>query len=109
MNKKTILICLLSLFTLESCYHYRVIPKDTAVSTLPKPKVVYAFFWGAVEPKKELQPDDCNGNGLSKVYVTTNYGFALITVLTLGMVTPMTVQWECAKCSGAGDLGSPSN
>ena len=36
-------------------------------------------------------------NGVSEVTVKTNLGYALITVVTLGIYCPVNISWKCAK------------
>jgi hypothetical protein len=58
-------------------------------------KTVWVCWWGLhqqnVDPTNSL-----NGN-LAEVRVRTNLAFELISVLTLGFVQPVTVDWRCAK------------
>jgi hypothetical protein len=39
---------------------------------------------------------------LYEVRVSTNFGFALITVATLGIWAPATVEWSCAAVPAEG-------
>jgi hypothetical protein len=93
----------LLLLTTAGCFHYRVQPPDVAPATDPRSETVWVFLWGAVQ--QEVRPDDCQGNGTAEVAVSTNFGFTLLTVATLGLAAPATVQWTCAKDSGLGGSG----
>jgi len=71
-------------------------------------KTVWGLLWGAfyagVPPKA-----DCGNAGLTEVTVRENPGYFLITFLTLGMVSPKSVEWKCARPSVApGELNPTS-
>jgi hypothetical protein len=39
--------------------------------------------------------------------VSSNFGFTLLTVVTLGFWSPIELQWHCAKpVEGPGDIGA---
>ena len=50
--------------------------------------------------------ENCESNALDEVRVSTNFGFALVTVLSLGIWQPIEVNWRCAEAadSGSGDF-----
>src|SRR6201994_4765049 len=91
---------------LSSCYSYRV-------STHAQPGAefnsvtAHSFFWGLVQNPKEIATPICdslNANGVALVQVKNNFGYSLITVLTLGIWCPMKIQWKCGKpCQVSGD------
>jgi|HubBroStandDraft_4_1064222.scaffolds.fasta_scaffold368658_1 hypothetical protein len=62
---------------------------------------VNSLFWGAVQQdltplvKKSKNPANCNSGSMRQVTVAKNYGYSLITVLTLGIWAPMGVEWQC--------------
>ena len=89
----------LTLTTLASCYHVRVVPPGP-----PKPATVTrtatgnAFFWGLLnDPPNPIIADNCSGGALQEVRASTNFGYALISVLTLGIWVPLDIEWTCAK------------
>lgn len=97
-HAKALLVLLFSsCMFLQSCYQYKIIPKNVMPATEEsQKKTVCELFWGlAHEPT--ITPQDCHGNGVTNVRVKTNFGFILISTLTLGIVVPVTVQWQCAK------------
>jgi len=99
MKAKQLLIslCIIALF-LPSCYHYRVTVEtpEPATDYYTKKSVKHAFLWGAIQPKP-WKADDCKANGIDEVMVTTNFGYSLLTVLSLGIWCPMTAEWKCSK------------
>ena len=66
-------------------------------------ETVWTFFWGAIH--QNLTATNCLGPGLSSVTVRGNYGYSLITVLSLGTAMPVTIEWNCAKDSPRGGGG----
>jgi Bor protein len=98
------ILLLLFLILSTGCYRYEVLRSDEPISTNLKTQRVYSFFWGALESKSTFKVGNCaEGNGLQRVIIRTNFGSTLVTFLTLGIVAPMKVQWECGK----DDSGSP--
>jgi hypothetical protein len=81
----------------SGCYHYHVKPDRVAPSTEERAQTQVAYFWGLLQPE-DIAPTNCpRGVALAEVTAHTNLGFALIGVLTLGIVLPHTLAWRCAK------------
>lgn len=93
---------------LDSCYTYRVTTQAQSGTEASKPVTAHAFFWGLLQKPQEIHTPVCDSlgvNGVSEVTVKTNLGYALITVVTLGIWSPMKVQWKCSKpCKKTGEL-----
>jgi hypothetical protein len=98
-------------FGLPSCMHYRV----TAIEgdgVLEHRATRHVLLWGIIEEPiyvaaNAANPEHrCSSNALQEVTVSTNFGYALITVLTLGIWAPADVEWNChAGESRSGDFG----
>lgn len=90
----------------SGCYNYRLTPigpdrQPLRAATEPQQVTLWSFAWGlAAQPL--VQPD-CQGNGTAEVTATTNLGYALLTVATLGIVVPAQLEWRCAKDAAGGD------
>jgi hypothetical protein len=99
-----LLTCLL-LFS--SCYTYRV-ATHAQPGTEFNSRTAHSFFWGLVQNPKEISTPICdslNVNGVALVQVKSNFGYSLITVLTLGIWSPMKIEWKCSKpCQVTGHL-----
>ncbi|MDX2051290.1 MAG: hypothetical protein SFV15_02800 [Polyangiaceae bacterium] len=80
---------------LSGCYHYRVAPVQTVPADDGHAVVRHSMFWGLMQSRAE-QPN-CQGNGSAEVVASSNLGFAFISVATLGIWMPMTLEWKCAK------------
>lgn len=98
---RRIMLLLAVASVLQSCYHYTITSKNSA-STETKSATMHNLFWGlAIKPRNGLNPPNCAAPdppvGFYKVRVTTNFGYSVITVATLGIWSPMKVEWQCAK------------
>ena len=106
MNARTraaaaVLCCLAA----TDCYHYRA-----AVSEVAAPRaadhytgeVVWSLAWGMVQETPVVNCDipragtDTLKLPVAEVRVSTNLGFVLVTVATLGFAAPARVEWKCA-------------
>jgi hypothetical protein len=101
-----LLFCLI--FLLNACYTYRIQTQAQPGTELMTTKA-NSYFWGLVQkPKAGITTPNCdslNAKGMSVVQVKTNFGNALITVLTLGIWSPLQVSWQCSKpCPKEGEL-----
>lgn len=101
---RLIMICLMA--TAQGCYHYRVSTANNDPSTTYEKKTVCSLFWGLAQ--RDVTASNCDSlkvKGMDEVRVTTNLGFALITVASLGIVSPMTIEWKCPKpCEREGEI-----
>lgn len=96
--RKLIPAVLISLM-LCSCYTARVETKAQAGSEVSHQNVNF-FFWGAIQsPKRIVTPicDSLGSNGMAEVTVKNNFGYSLLTVVTLGIWSPARVEWKCGK------------
>jgi hypothetical protein len=80
---------------LSGCYHFRVEVPDPDPATQPIRRTEHAFWWGLAQPR--IRATDCLANALDQVQVTSNLGYSLIAVATLGVWVPLEVEWWCAK------------
>lgn len=89
-------------FASSACYHHRLLTfGGNAGSVSPFSKTLHAGFWG-LHPKPVVPPEGstgaalCAGNGMFDVVVHSNFGYSAATVVTLGLWSPLRVQWYCA-------------
>ncbi|MEE8103988.1 MAG: hypothetical protein V3T86_00470 [Planctomycetota bacterium] len=88
-------------FAVPGCAHYRVTSMDDD-KVITHRETKHVFFWGLMEEPVHLASNAtdpkyaCASGSLHEVTVTTNLGYALITVLTVGIWSPATVEWSCA-------------
>ncbi len=85
--------------SLTGCYGYRVDVLQTDPITEPESKTAHSLFWGLIQNPQYILANNCHSNALNDVYITTNYGYAFVTVLSLGIWAPIDVEWRCAEKS----------
>jgi hypothetical protein len=84
---------------LHGCYHARVSFPDTAPQGMePRSETLWSLAWGLSQ--QNLEPRDCPSASLSEVTTSTNIGFVLLTVVSLGFVSAVKVEFRCAKLPG---------
>ena len=102
----TLILAACFLLLLQSCYSYHVSTSHFDPSTHYNKKFVSSFFWGLVQ--QNVVASNCDSlqvTSLDEVHVKTNLGYAALTVITLGIWCPMTVEWKCAKpCPREGEI-----
>jgi len=96
----------LALLSGAGCYHHRVLASKGNPATPYATRNVYSLFWGlAKKPDIDVShkdgaatqpPGTCESNAIHEVRVTSNLGYAALTVLTVGIYSPLKVQWMCA-------------
>lgn len=90
----------------QSCYHYRISTSRFDPSTGYQKKTAHSFFWGLVQRNViATNCDSLNLKSLDEVRITSNFGYSFITVATLGIWSPVQVEWKCPKpCPREGEL-----
>lgn len=83
------------LILLSGCYHVRVTAPDPNPATEYEQRTTHGLFWGLVQ--RDTRAINCQSNALDEVEVTTNLGYLVLSVATLGIWVPMRVRWKCAK------------
>jgi hypothetical protein len=96
--------CLLSA---TGCYHYRAAVSEAAAPRATDHytgEVVWSLAWGMVQETPIVNCDipprvgtDTLKLPVAEVRVSTNLGFVLVTLATLGFAAPARVEWKCAK------------
>ena len=68
-------------------------------------KTHWSFLWGFL--KQGDWPAGCqDGSNMSQVRVKTNPGFIIISFVTLGIVVPQKLEWDCGPpCQNTGEIG----
>ena len=108
--KKTLPVWLMGVtFLFSSCYTYRVATQAQAGTEVTNTVTAHSYLWGLVQkPPDFIHTPVCDSlgvNGMSEVTLKKNFGCALVTVVTLGIWSPMKVQWKCSKpCKKTGTL-----
>lgn len=100
------LLVFIALFISPGCYQYRVLNKSTDPSTEYQKKVLWSSFWGLVNKPRDFVVPNCDStSAIDEVQFQTNFGYNVLTVVTLGIVSPVKVRWKCHKpCPREGPL-----
>lgn len=84
------------------CYQHHVLAFGGNAGTVNKfHRTIHTGFWGAkakpiVPPQGTAGSGACAANGLFDVTVKSNLLFELVTVTSVGLYSPRTVEWNCA-------------
>jgi len=92
---RRILLALALMWSLGGCYHYRLTPQNATPAVRVSRKTVHSLAWGLVQTNLDGK-GVCMGNGVTDVVFTTNLGFILLGVVTLGIWVPSQVEYACA-------------
>jgi hypothetical protein len=94
--KFVVIICLS--LNLQSCYQYRILTTAPDPSTEYQKQVLWSYAWGIWNNPKDFTVKNClDSTGIDEVLVTRNAGSVLLTIVTIGIVSPVTVKWKCHK------------
>lgn len=100
------------------CYRYHLLAPEPDPIVTSCRRTVHTLAWGLIT--RDTRSTHCEGavpdtvtsacrqsNAIDQVRVSSNFGFTLLTVLTLGFWSPMQLQWHCAKpVEGPGEIGA---
>ena len=101
-----------------ACYRVHLLaPEPDPIVTACR-RTVHTLAWGLVT--RDTRSTHCEravpdtvataceqSNAIDQVRVSTNFGFTLLTVVTLGFWSPIQLEWHCAKpVEGPGEIGS---
>ena len=104
---RVVLLALL-LASAQGCYHYRVAasgPAGANPSTFPQSTTLHSVLWGLVQDQT-LEHVCAQDEALARVHTTSNFGYTLLTVVTLGLWAPVQVEYACANPTPAtGTIG----
>jgi hypothetical protein len=90
-----------------ACYRNAVVVPRPDPVTEWRGQTVHSLFWGLIK-SRDLTAQDCApSNGLDIARNTSNFGFALITVVTLGIWSPTRLEWRCARLPSGGNGDMP--
>ena len=100
------------------CYRYHLLaPEPDPVVTSCR-RTVHTLAWGLIT--RDTRSTHCEGavpdtvasacrqsNAIDQVRVSSNFGFTLLTIVTLGFWSPIELQWHCAKpVEAPGEIGA---
>ena len=97
MRHRLVVGCLSLLLGVQTgCYHYRVSGEDVPAGSEAKQATLWSSLWGTRQQNINTG-QTCLSNPTAEVTMSSNFGYAVLTVLSLGLVAPIDVEWKCAK------------
>ena len=99
------------------CYRAHLLAPEPDPVVMACQRTVHTLAWGLIT--RDTRSTHCEGavpdsvasacrqsNAIDQVRVSSNLGFALLTVVTLGFWSPVQLKWHCAKpVEGPGEIG----
>lgn len=76
-----------------SCMHMRVITVNDSANPVPNRETHWTYFWGLKQHRDILTDESCKS--ICKVTNVTNFGYILISAITLGIAVPQSLEYEC--------------
>src|SRR5215210_6999319 len=81
---------------LQGCAKYTVTTTQRdPVDVAYKKRIMASYLWGIINNPHRSIDSTCGAAGLDEVRITTNVGYSVIHVVTLGIVNIVKVEWKC--------------
>jgi hypothetical protein len=94
---------LILLPTTTGCMQYLVQPPAPSIAGSPRTVQAKSYLGSELQKPPYVLASECrNGEQIARVLVKRNFAQGLISWLTLGMVGPATVVYECANADDPG-------
>jgi len=91
-------LILIATIGLHGCSKYTVTTSFKNPSDIVYKKyIATSYFWGTLNKPVSVVDTTCGRGGLSEVKVTSNIGYSLINVVTLGIVHIVKIECKCQK------------
>lgn len=101
LKRCTLLLVLsvLLIVVMQSCYHYRVINTKNDPGTEYRDTVMRSYLWGLVNKPQNFHVKNCTDScaAIDEVVFSKNFGQSFVTVITLGIVSSVKIEWKCHK------------
>jgi len=85
---------LILIISIQSCMSTRVVSEYDNDSIIKHTTTSWSYAWGLITPK-DIDPK-CESKRMNSVTSSTNLGYILLSAITIGIVVPQTIEWECA-------------
>lgn len=96
------LIIIIIFLATTGCMNTHLVAKYDTASIQSSQATKVTLFWGILQPKDI--PAKCESETICKVTTQTNIGFILISAITLGIVVPQKVIWDCCPSKERQDI-----
>ena len=78
---------------MTACMHMRVVTANDSNNPVPNKETHWTYFWGLKQYRDIYTDERCKS--ICKVTNVNNFGFILISFLTLGIAVPQSLEYEC--------------
>ncbi len=98
-NMLLVVFSTLFIFMMQSCYHYRVINTKNDPGTEYRDTVMRSYLWGLVNKPQNFHVKNCTDScaAIDEVVFSKNFGQSFVTIITLGIVSSVKIEWKCHK------------
>ena len=106
LRQTRLLILVTVIVSTQGCYQYRVLNTNNDPGTEYQQTVMWSYAWGLVNKPKDFHIPNCStGNAIDEVVYKKKFGHTILTLITLGIVSPIEVKWRCHKpCQRTGGI-----
>ena len=104
MRRKSSLVVALAVLVTSACYHATVETGATPSTTVIKKSFASGWIYGLVPPSTVETASKCP-TGVARVETRLSFVNQLVSLLTIGIYTPMEIVVTCAT-AGSADAGS---
>ena len=87
------IVILMLAFYVMSCMNVKLIAKYDSDKIQSNSATRITYLWGIIQPRDI--PAACPSKAICKVSTETNMGYIIISSVTLGIVVPQRVVWDC--------------
>lgn len=100
------LFLIVTMLSVQSCYQYRVLNTNNDPATEYRKTMMWSYAWGLVNKPKDFHIPNCNNNNaIDEVLFKKKFSHSVLTLFTLGIVSPVEIRWRCHKpCQRIGGL-----
>ncbi|MDR9415123.1 MAG: hypothetical protein RI564_02480 [Gracilimonas sp.] len=99
MNKLLLTVVLFMGLLVSGCYHATVETGKPASDQVIEEPFALSFVYGLIPPATVDVENEC-ANGVAKVETQISFVNGLVSSLTAGLFTPMSIKVTCAEASG---------
>ena len=106
MTSRRNALLIVTFCALPACYHATIETGATPSTTTIEKNFASGWIYGLVPPSTVSTAAQCT-SGVAKVETQLSFVTQLVSILTLGIYTPMAIKVTCAEAAKATSLESP--
>lgn len=90
---RVLVMSLLACTALSGCATHRLVLANPNPTGLPTTERSTAYLWGAAQKREAA----CEKSGIDNVVIRQKLGNSLLSIVTLGIVSPIELEYVCTK------------